>query len=305
MKRREFLIKSSTLTTAFAFSGLTSLSTAGCNPKKKSFEISLAQWSLHRSLRSKIIDHLDFITITRTKFDIDAVEYVNTFFFDKAEDIDFLNEMNLRANDNGIKNLLIMCDAEGDLGDPDKVNRKKSVENHHKWVNAAKYLGCHSIRVNARSSGEKQISYEDQQKYALDGLQKLAEYAKEAEINIIVENHGGLSSNGKWLSEIMNMANNPSIGTLPDFGNFKINENDWYDRYQGVDELMPYAKAVSAKSHEFNEDGEEINTDFSKMLNIVSNHNYVGYIGIEYEGSVHTEFEGITLTRDLLKKYQI
>ena len=213
--------------------------------------------------------------------------------------------MNLRANDNGIINLLIMCDAEGDLGDPDKVKRKQSVENHYKWVNAAKYLGCHSIRVNARSSGEKQISYKDQQKYALDGLQKLAEYAREAKINIIVENHGGLSSNGKWLSEIMKMANDPSIGTLPDFGNFKINENDWYDRYQGVDELMPYAKAISAKSHEFNEDGEEINTDFSKMLNIISNHNYDGYIGIEYEGSVHTEFKGITLTRDLLKRYQI
>ena len=231
--------------------------------------------------------------------------FYNTFFFDKAEDIDFLNQMNLRANDNGIKNLLIMCDAEGDLGDPDKVKRKKSVENHHKWVNAAKYLGCHSIRVNARSSGEKQISYEDQQKYALDGLQELAEYAKEAEINIIVENHGGLSSNGKWLSEIMNMAKDPSIGTLPDFGNFKINENDWYDRYQGVDELMPYAKAVSAKVNSFDENGEDLDIDYTKMLKVVKDSNYSGYISVEQQASYEDNIdpiEAINLTKELLLK---
>ena len=212
--------------------------------------------------------------------------------------------MNQRASDHGIKNLLIMCDAEGDLGDPNDLKRIKSVENHFKWVDAAKYLNCHSIRVNARSVSKNELSYEDQQKFALDGLQRLAEYGEKIGINIIVENHGGLSSNGKWLSEIMTMANNSMLGTLPDFGNFKIKDDVWYDRYKGVAELMPFAKAVSAKSHEFDSNGREINTDYFKMMEIVLQAGYTGYIGIEYEGTKHSEIDGIIQTRDLLKKIQ-
>ena len=304
MRRRDFIKKSSTLSAGIAITGISSLFTQNCSSQKIPFNISLAEWSLHRTLRSNDIDHLDFITLTRTRFNIDAVEYVNTFFFDKAENKDYLNQMNQRASDHGIKNLLIMCDAEGDLGDPNDLKRIESVENHFKWVDAAKYLNCHSIRVNARSVSKNELSYEDQQKFALDGLQRLAEYGEKIGINIIVENHGGLSSNGKWLSEIMTMANNSMLGTLPDFGNFKIKDDVWYDRYKGVAELMPFAKAVSAKSHEFDSNGREINTDYFKMMEIVLQAGYTGYIGIEYEGTKHSEIDGIIQTRDLLKKIQ-
>ena len=268
------------------------------NEKKMEFKISLAEWSLHRMLYSGELDHLEFCEIAREKFNLDAVEYVNSFFFDKAEDFDYLKEMKNRANDHGVSSLLIMCDNEGDLGDPIQKAREKAVENHFKWMEAAKFLGCHSIRVNAKSEG----TYEDQIRLASDGLRRLTEYGEKIGINTIVENHGGLSSNGKWLVSVMKEVDHPMCGTLPDFGNFKIKDGEWYDRYTGVDELMPYAKAVSAKSHSFNWKGDEINTDYKKMINIVLSAGYNGYIGIEFEGSEVDEIEGIQLTKKLMEK---
>lgn len=275
------------------------------------FKISLAEWSLHRTIRKGDLDHLDFAAIAKNEFGIDAIEYVNSFFFEKAQDRSYLKEMRSRCDDLGVKSLLIMCDNEGNLGDPDEAKRMEAVENHYKWAEAAKYLGCHSIRVNARSSdyapgswpenAKKLNSYENQLLLAADGLRKLTEFGDTIGINTIVENHGGLSSNGKWLAEVMEKVDHPRVGTLPDFGNFRIEEGEWYDRYQGVQELMPYAKAVSAKSHQFDDDGNEINTDFYKMMNIVLDAGYNGYVGIEYEGSAHSEMEGIRLTHELLK----
>jgi len=298
VNRRQFFKDGFFLSAGFAFGGLKMVS---CNKNIKNlFKISLAQWSLHRSLFNKEIDNFDFIRLTKTKYKISAVEYVNTFFFDKAEDKNYLNEMNQIAKDFDVKNLLIMCDNEGNLGDPDKKNREKAVENHYKWVNAAKTLGCHSIRVNAKSEGE----YNDQVRLASDGLRMLSEFADSIGINILVENHGGLSSNGKWLAQVMKTVDHSRIGTLPDFGNFKIDENDVYDRYVGVKELMPFAKAVSAKSHEFDKDGNEVHTDYNKMMKIVLDSGYSGYVGIEYEGSNHTESDGIMLTKNLLEKIQ-
>jgi len=276
------------------------------------FKISLAEWSLHRSIRSNIIDHMDFYDITKNKFGLSAVEYVNSFFFDKAEDKIYLNEMKMRADDLGIESLLIMCDNEGSLGDPDPIARTKSVENHFKWADAAKFLGCHSIRVNAYLTeslhgmliGDYSTtgSYENQINLAADGLRRLTEYGDTLGINTIVENHGGLSSNGQWLAAVMEKVDHPRIGTLPDFGNFRIQGEEWYDRYKGVEELMPYAKAVSAKSHDFDSHGNEINTDYYKMMNIVFDAGYSGYVGIEYEGSKLDEMAGIQATKDLLEK---
>ena len=269
-----------------------------CENKKMEFKISLAEWSLHRMLYSGELNHLEFCVIAREQFDLDAVEYVNSFFFDKAEDLDYLKEMKNRANDQGVSSLLIMCDNEGDLGDPNQKARVKAVENHFKWMEAAKFLGCHSIRVNAKSEG----TYLDQIQLASDGLRKLTEYGEKIGINTIVENHGGLSSNGKWLVSVMKEVDHPMCGTLPDFGNFKIKDGELYDRYIGVDELMPYAKAVSAKSHSFNWKGNEINTDYKKMINIVLSAGYNGYIGIEFEGSEIDEIQGIQLTKNLIEK---
>ncbi len=211
------------------------------------------------------LDPIDFPVLARQEFDIDGVEYVNQFYFDKAKDEKYLAELKKRCDNEGVKSLLIMVDMEGNLGYPDEQERKTAVENHYKWVEAAKFLGCHSIRVNARSEG----SYDEQMKLSADGLIQLCEFTDPHEINVIVENHGGLSSNGKWLSGVMEMVDHPRCGTLPDFGNFRVTQDEEYDRYLGVKELMPYAKGVSAKSNEFDEEGNEINTDYYKMIQIV------------------------------------
>jgi L-ribulose-5-phosphate 3-epimerase len=257
------------------------------------FKISLAEWSLHRTLLADKLDNLDFPKTAKQKFGIDAVEYVNQFFKDKAKDSDYLAELAKRSADEGVTNVLIMCDGLGNLGDPDDAARSKVIENHFPWVEAAKRLGCHAIRVNAASKG----SFEEQQKLAADGLARLSDYAAQMQMNVIVENHGGLSSNGEWLAGVMKQVGKPNCGTLPDFGNFHD-----YDRYRGVEELMPFAKGVSAKSHEFDEAGNEVRTDYQKMLRLVVGAGYRGWIGIEYEGAALPEAEGILATKKLLER---
>ncbi|MFN0196545.1 MAG: sugar phosphate isomerase/epimerase family protein [Planctomycetaceae bacterium] len=266
--------------------------------KKPLYEISLAEWSLHKTLFGGKLDNLDFAKTSKNDFGIDAVEYVNQFFKDKAKDQDYLTELKKRADGEGVKSLLIMIDGEGHLGDADDAKRTQAVENHYKWVEAAKFLGCHSIRVNAASSG----GYEEQVKLAGDGLRRLAEFGDQHEINVIVENHGGLSSNGAWLAEVMRTVDHPRMGTLPDFGNFNLGNDKEYDRYQGVEELMPFAKAVSAKSHDFDEQGNETHTDYVRMMKIVLAAKYHGYVGIEYEGSKLDEPAGIIATKKLLER---
>ena len=275
---------------------------AAMNADTPLFRISIAQWSLHKLLYAGEIDNLDFAREARSMV-FDAIEYVNAFFKDKAEDASYLREMNARASDQGVTQLLIMCDGEGNLGDADDAQRTQAIQNHHKWVHAAKTLGCHSIRVNAASSG----TYEEQMDRAADGLRRLTEFAEPFGINVIVENHGGLSSNGAWLSGVMKKVDHPMCGTLPDFGNFcmdwsRSSEPDaWYDRYKGTGELMPFAKAVSAKSHEFDADGNETGTDYRKMLKVVLDAGYRGWIGVEYEGSKHSPRDGSRLTKQLLE----
>ncbi len=266
-------------------------------------KISLAQWSLHKLLYAGELAHLDFAAEART-MGFGAVEYVNSFFKDKATDEAFLKEMNTRATDANVKQLLIMCDGEGNLGDADDAARTRAVENHRKWLDAAKTLGCHSIRVNAASSG----TWDEQRDRAADGLRRLCDLADPLDLFVIVENHGGLSSNGKWLSEVMRTADHPRIGTLPDFGNFCMDwsrsdqPDAWYDRYQGVTELMPFAKAVSAKSHDFDEQGNETKTDYAKMLRIVRDAGYTGWIGVEYEGGNLSPREGSLATKKLIER---
>jgi sugar phosphate isomerase/epimerase len=262
------------------------------------FKISLAQWSLHKALFAKELDNLDFARTAKLDFGISAVEYVNQFFKDKAKDQTYLREMLKRTRDLGVENRLIMCDGEGALGDPDAAKRQQAVENHYKWVEAAKFLGCKMIRVNAQSSG----SYEEQQKLAADGLRKLTEFGAKNKIAVVVENHGGLSSNGEWLVGVMKAVNHPMCGTLPDFGNFRVSRDEEYDRYKGVTEMMPYAKAVSAKSHDFDERGEEIHTDYHKMMKIVLDARYNGFLGIEYEGDKMSERDGVRATKKLLER---
>ncbi|MCC6511160.1 MAG: sugar phosphate isomerase/epimerase [Pirellulaceae bacterium] len=257
------------------------------------YKISLAQWSLHKTLFAGKLDNRDFAKTAKTEFNINAIEYVNQFFKDKAEDKAYLEELKSRHEEHKVRAILIMIDGEGALGDSDEAKRTKAVENHYKWVEAAKTLGCHSIRVNAQSPIKE---YEEAKKLASDGLRRLSQFAADRQINVIVENHGGLSSNGKWLSETIAAVGLDNCGTLPDFGNFYE-----YDRYQGVTDLMGKAKAVSAKSYEFDASGNETKIDYAKMMKIVVAAGYKGHVGIEYEGK-QDEYEGIRATKKLLLK---
>lgn len=300
MKRREFFVHSAQVAGALGLAGLAANQLFGCAQEKEAplFKISLAEWSLHKALFSKQMDHLDFAVSARRDYGIAGAEYVNQFFMDKAKDMAYLKEMKNRAEGEGVRSLLIMCDGEGRLGDPDDAKRTETVENHYKWVDAAAFLGCHSIRVNAASEG----TYEEQMKLAADGLRRLTEYGAKNGLNVIVENHGGISSNGEWLSGVIKAVGNARSGTLPDFGNFHIQGDEWYDRYKGVKELMPFAKAVSAKSFDFDENGNETTIDFFKMLKIVVDAGYHEYLGIEYEGDRLSEPEGIRATKKLLER---
>jgi len=267
---------------------------------KPIFNISLAQWSLHRAHFGGYLKPIDFPRVASEQFGFKAVEYVNVFFPDQKPTDEFVSDLRSRCDDLGVESLLIMCDGEGNIGDPDESGRTKAVENHYKWIDAAVALGCHSIRVNAQSAGSPEV----QRKLAADGLRRLTEHAAKQNINVIVENHGGISSNGEWLASVMLEVDHPRCGTLPDFGNFILNwaTREEYDRYKGMTELMPFAKAVSAKSHDFDADGNETHTDYRKMLGIVLDAGYRGWIGVEYEGNTIGEFEGIVRTKDLLER---
>lgn len=294
--RRHFLAASAGLAAAAALPQLTL-----AQAKEPPFKISLAEWSLHRTLQKGMLDNKDFAKTAKEKFGIEAIEYVNQFFKDKAKDTVYISELKKRAEDLGVKTLLIMCDGEGALGDPDEKKRTTAVENHYKWVEAAKELGCHSIRVNAQSGNN--LAFEEQQKLAADGLRRLSEFAAPHGLNVIVENHGGLSSNGQWLAGVMKVVDKKNCGTLPDFGNFNLGGNKEYDRYLGVDELMPFAKAVSAKSYDFDAEGNDTKTDYFKIMEIVvKKHGYHGYCGIEYEGGNLSEDDGIKATKKLLER---
>ena len=299
INRRKFLAATAASSAAVAMTAASRM--AGAQEDKKSdmwFKISLAEWSLNNSIWDKKLTNLDFPRVAKEEFGIDAIEYVNQFFKTEVDDPKYMDELKKRCEDVGVKSLLIMVDGEGNLGDADENKRKKAVENHRRWLKAAKFLGCHSIRVNAASSG----SYEEQVKLAADGLSRLAEMGKEYGLNVIVENHGGLSSNGAWLAEVIKKVGKENCGTLPDFGNFKVSKDEMYDRYKGVTELMPFAKAVSAKSHHFDDKGNETATDYLKMMKIVKAAGYRGYVGIEYEGGKIGEFEGVKATKKLLER---
>ncbi|MHB1556565.1 MAG: sugar phosphate isomerase/epimerase family protein [Isosphaeraceae bacterium] len=263
------------------------------------FKVSLAEWSLHKALFAKKIDNLDFPKIAREQYGIEGVEFVNQFFKDKAHDSAYLKELKSRASDVGVTCVLIMIDGEGDLSAPDATARNKAVDNHKKWVDAAAALGCHAIRVN---TGEH-YSPTDVGAVA-EACTKLTEYGESRRISIICENHGGPSSNPDAMVALMKAVNRPTFGTLPDFGNFphKKGHSGPYmiDVYDAIARMMPYARGVSAKSYDFDASGRETMLDYARILKIVTDAGYHGFVGIEYEGSRLGEPEGIKATRDLL-----
>ncbi|MEZ4840539.1 MAG: sugar phosphate isomerase/epimerase family protein [Flavobacteriaceae bacterium] len=275
------------------------------------YKLSLAQWSLHKAINDdKTLHPLDFAQKAK-EMGFEGIEYVSQLYRKTIDSLGMnvvLDSLKSKSETFGVKNVLIMVDGEGDLASQDDKIRTEAVENHKKWVDAAAFLGCHSIRVNLFGSNDPDIWVTN----AVSGLQTLATYAKEKNVNIIVENHGQLSSNAELLSKVMDGVNMENCGTLPDFGNFCLkreNGEAWgapcveeYDKYKGVEQLMKYAKAVSAKSYDFDENGNETTIDYKRMMDIVKKAGYNGFVGVEYEGSRLSEEEGIKATRDLLIK---
>jgi L-ribulose-5-phosphate 3-epimerase len=270
--------------------------------RPKAFKISLAQWSLHRELLASRFDPLDFAKVANG-FGIDAIEYLSQFYPGKATDKTFLAELKRRAAGEGVASLLIRVDGEGDLGAPTPKARKRAVDTYKKWVDAAAFLGCHSIRVNAtRPAGKNPGSEDDQANWVSDGLRRLAEFSDGHGINVLVENQGGLSSKGSWLSEVLNAVHHRRCGSLPDFGAFELAGTEGHDRYSGVRELMPFARAVSARSYDFDARGEETTINYAQMLEIVASAGYHGYVGINYDGERLSERAGIERSKSLLER---
>lgn len=304
MKRRQFIGQLGLGIGALGSTGLVGLA-SGC--AKPAFKISLAQWSLHRAFFRGEIGSLDFPVVARERFGISAVEYVNQFYKEQVGRPAAIRELRNRANGSGVQNLLIMVDGEGDIGAPDPAARDTVVENHLKWLEMAAELGCHSIRVNAAGPGKR----DELAEHVTQGLRQLATRAVEFDLNVLVENHGGFSSDAEWLSGVMRSVNMSNCGTLPDFGNFCIRKEtgpdgkqqcaEEYDRYRGVTELMPFARAVSAKSYDFASDGSETTLDYPQLLKIVTAAGYSGFVGIEFEGSQLSEDDGILKTKSLLE----
>lgn len=301
--RRRFL-RQTLAGTALAGTAGASLFAADPLPAKKArFEISLAEWSLHKAIQGNLIKTLDFPRIARRTFGIGAIELVNTLL--EVPTAEYVARLKRNAADEGVGILLIMCDAEGALAHKDKTQRMKSVQNHTKWVDVAAELGCHSIRVNMRGEERgiavNKAAIDDFVSRSVDAFSALCQIAERSQVNIIIENHGGLSSNAEVLARLMKSVNVPNLGTLPDFGNF----DRGMDRYEGVRKLMPFAKGVSAKSHTFDAEGNETDIDYSRMMKIVLDEaRFSGYIGIEYEGDKLGEYEGIWATKRLLERFQ-
>ncbi len=258
------------------------------------FEISLAAWSLHKMFFAKEIDQIGMVDFT-AKHGIGGFEMVNTFF--PSPQYAYLKQLKERADDQNVKLLLIMCDGEGSMASPEATGRAQAAKNHHKWVDIAAVLGCHAIRCN---TGAREGDAEAQDRCA-ESFSRLVEYADAAGINVLIENHWGLSSEPDWLTGLMRKVNHPRFGTLPDFGNFP----ETVDRYDAVQQLMPFAKAVSAKCYDFDDTtGVETKIDFARMMGIVGAARYSGYVGIEYEGERLSERDGILACKKLLETLQ-
>lgn len=322
MKTTVSIKKSVTFCAAIALLGIYSCKEAKDTKDEKSeeiaqevneepfFDLSLAQWSMHKMIRQDSIDPYSFAEKAK-EWGFTGLEYVSQLYNPELSDANYSEEAmaafvaksNAEAKKYGMKNVLIMIDGQGNLAADDEAERNETVEKHKRWVDAAAAMGCHAIRVNLNGSSDPEVW----KKNSVDGLTKLGTYAKTKNINVLVENHGGLSSNGALHAEVMKTTNMDNVGSLPDFGNFCIERSDdgcanMYDKYKGVKELMPYAMAVSAKSNEFDALGNDRGIDYVKMLQLVKDAGYTGYIGVEYEGSELGEEAGIKATRDLLLK---
>ena len=302
------------------------------NIDKSNLDIGLQMYSFAPLIMQGKFDLLGFPDLVKNTYGINGAEYWSIPFMGRENDRDFLNDLKRRSDDNGVDNLIILVDdidiktmqSGPSLASSKKNDRDTAIDYHKKWVDVAKNIGCHSIRINLRSEEENDQKILEN---SSESISRLIEFSKQDNISIVIENHGGITGDADWLVSLMKNVDSKHLGTLPDFGTYNfcikrgnlnfqsLSENceDQYDKYLGVKKLMPYAKGVSAKSHEFGKDGEELSTNYSRMIKIISESNYKGYITIEYEGAMMSMFggegtylnphEGILATKKLINKY--
>lgn len=244
-------------------------------PRPTENKISLATWSIVRSHRAGVWKLPDVARICREDFGIDGIEYV-TGFFDSVN-YGYLQSLNRQAEEHGVENVLIMVDGEGPMVAEEKSERMQAAINHRKWVDIAGYLGCHAIRCNAFGGGPTYDEDPDSIQRAAESFSALVEYAREFEINIIIENHGGLSSDPRWLPDLCQAMDSNHFGLLPDYGNYNLDE---VNVYEAIDQAMPYAKGVSVKAG-WQPDGSHPQYDVERLLGISLESGYSGYWGIE------------------------
>ena len=302
------------------------------NIDKSKLDIGLQMYSFAPLIMQGKFDLLGFPDLVKNTYGINGAEYWSIPFMGRENDKDFLNDIKRRSDDNGVDNLIILVDdidiktmqSGPSLASSNKNDRDTAIDYHKKWIDVAKEIGCHSIRVNLKSDESDNKKILDN---SSESISRLIEFSKQDNISIVIENHGGITADADWLVSLIKNVDNKYVGTLPDFGDYnfcvdrgalnfddigKVCKNQ-YDKYLGVKKLMPYAKGVSAKSHEFGKDGEELSTNYSRMIKIISESNYKGYITIEYEGAMMGMFggegtylnphEGILATKKLINKY--
>jgi len=295
MKRRSFL---QTLASAPAVSVPAMASLPAAAAPENRFKISLAEWSFHRAINSRLITNMDFPRIAREQFGIEGLEFVNQLW--EAPIQDYVTRLKRRMNDTGTKGVLLMCDGEGLMGHSDRAVRMKAAQNHRKWVDIAAELGCHAIRTNMYSDlhPKTDAEIETMLGYCSESFHDLCGYSKAAGLSVLIENHGGVSSDPDVVVRLMRKVDLPNFGTLPDFGNFPKE----IDRYEAIRKLMAYAKGVSFKCWDFGPDGNETTLDVPRIMKIVRDAGYHGYVGIEYEGQRLSEWEGVAAAKRLLDR---
>ena len=267
-------------------------------PRRNWFEISVAQWSFQRQFYSGEMKTENFPQYAADKLGIYGIDFLSDFMLNIYRNPSVLKNIKIRSDDLGVKNVMIMCHKEGRIGNKDSVTREKVIDTHKHWVEAAHHLGCKSIRVNARSGGSRQ----EQLDLVTDSLSRLSLFAKDFDVNIIVENLWGsdYSHKATFIADVMRAVNMPNCGTLPDLNNFRYD-----DPYKSTEIIMPWAKAVSAKSLDFDPQGREKYIDYQRMMRIVYASGFRGHIGIEWEGCKKAPLEGVLLTKALLEKTRL
>ena len=290
--RREF-IGSTIAAGALAGAGNMSLpgkAAAADRPTKD--DISLAAWSLVREFREGKWKNLDLPRICREDFGINGLEFVNSFFELPTER--YLNQLKKNAAEHGVTLVLIMVDGEGNMSAMEKKERMQAALNHRKWVDIAASLGCHAIRCNV--GGPSKDYDQDTMKRAADSFGNLVEYASQYPLNVILENHGGASSNPDMMIGLMKAINSPNFGTLPDFGN--IYE---FDRYESIRKLVAYAKGISVKT-KFKPNGTHPDYDLEKLLKICMEEGYHGFYGIEQESPDANSWQAVRWSKAVIDR---